>query len=254
MTRKRRRPLHNRRDESKTQKLRLKAIWERRPAAKRLKSAKHPVTGELTKYLWGRIGLDVGGVILTRLYPDKRRIDKGNFKEDSKLFPLAVESVRLFVLLFGAGNVVIVKNDDKKGVVASETYETLEKRFDNFFKRTGFKVDNWLVTKHRTQKGGFCRRHFLNFFADDKAQVGRYLPKETIFLWYGSEADEDDVHRLAVSKRARDGRLHALYVPDWPHLVSEVLRYYPNWEETMVGRPQEEQDEINRLYKLLMAA
>ncbi len=259
---KRHHSLLERREASVVRKPRLQAIWKR-PLSKRLASRKHPVTGEPTKYLWGRIGLDMGGDLVTRLYENGEPILKENFPQDSRLFPYAIEAVRFLVLLFEAEYLVIVKNDDDKGVVAREARETLHnvqlhdgsKRI-NFFKETGFLDDrkHWLVTKHRTQKGGFCKRHLLNFFVDDKAEVGRYLPRNTVFLWFGTEAKEREEHREALLARARRGRLKFQQVTDWKRAVAEILRHYPNWEECLQGRPQAEQEEMEMLHNLLMAA
>lgn len=216
-------------------------FW-RKPMPSRLVLRVHPATGESVQWYDANLGFDVGGVMLSRFSQRGTPLPRERYKDNSPLYEGVREAFRLFVLLFGAKRIFIIKNDSPDGALARESWETLD-RYD-FTKRTGFLPANYLKTKNRTLKWKHCHRHKIDIYADDKAEVGRFLPRRTFFFWFGEEAQEDQQHVLAVFSRGRKGRLRYMQVQNWSRLTEEVLRFFPPIEEVLEGRPELEKDEV----------
>lgn len=221
-------------------------FW-RKPLPKRVVMRPHPVTKVPVQWYDGRIGVDVGGVMLSRFSGKGKPLPLEEYVA-SPLYEGVRDAFRLLILLFGAERVFIIKNDSN-GTLSQESRDTLKKH--KFFDETGFLDRNWLITKKRINKGQHCHRHRIDFLVDDKAEVGRYLPRRTFFFWFGEEPQEDPEHERAVVNRARKGHLRYMQVKDWNRLTEEIFRFFPPLEVVMAGRPETENDEVKRLLAAL---
>lgn len=200
----------------------------------------------------GRVALDAGNTLLDRRAKSGRPLQVEEFPTKSRLFKLARQAVRLLVLLFGAENVFIIKNETPRRL-GKETFDTLDRL--KFFASsvTGFRRENYRLTKFYARKGPACRRLGIDFMVDDRARVGCTLPSRTYFLHYGEPATREAKRwSNAIAKRVIRGTLKYSRVHDWSEVMREILHFYPvSLKDILRGRSQEEEADIVALYATL---
>lgn len=197
----------------------------------------------------GRIGLDVGGVLLNRYSQEGAPLKTEEYPH-SEMFVGARAAVRLLVYLFGPEHVFILKNNGRRRLAKQSLRRLM--RLD-FFEGTGVRKENYLVIPRRAEKWRACWDRGIDFMVDDKAQVLRYLPPHTMAIQYGeTPPKEEPEHPRAIGKRVKKKTMRFSRTHNWRQTFEVILEHYDiTREDMLVGRTSRERADIIALWKEL---
>ena len=119
-----------------------------------------------------RLGIDVGGVIITSAKGGKGGHEDTKLRDKNQMeVKDSIESIRKLVEHFGEENVLIVSKAGKK--MEGKTLEWF--KANNFFDKTKLRRENVHFCKERHEKKAICEKNGINLFVDDRLDVLKFV-------------------------------------------------------------------------------
>ncbi len=132
------------------------------------------------------LGVDLGNVITSKTQPYPF------------VFPDAFEVINKLTSLFNNTYIISRVNTDQRGRAQKWFIDV------DFFNKTNIKEENGYFCFDRRDKAIFCRGLNIDYFIDDRADVLRHLPDNTIKLLFQPTKDLEMIENLNNCYTIRD--------------------------------------------------
>lgn len=163
-------------------------------------------------------GFDLGRVAFVREHP--------NYEFPVRLYHASpfvewvLPSVWLLVKLLTPERVHIIKNAATKQL--AELARSMLQR-SRFFEYTGMLESNYHPSKDRVEKRYACETYEITHMVDDRAEVGRFLPRQVEFFWFRPQEVDRQKHGEALRLRERQENFVYHEIDGWVDVLDIFL-------------------------------
>eukprot|EP01116_Phalansterium_solitarium_P025341 TRINITY_DN9642_c0_g1_i2.p1 TRINITY_DN9642_c0_g1~~TRINITY_DN9642_c0_g1_i2.p1 ORF type:complete len:218 (+),score=14.63 TRINITY_DN9642_c0_g1_i2:95-748(+) len=177
-----------------------------------------------------RIGIDIGGVLISRLATDGGGKLEDTFFSDNFLSTRPVqgafEAVAELVSTFGANNVHLVSKCGQ--TVQNKTLQWLQHM--EFYQHTGVPPGNVHFCLERHEKAAICTHLAINAFVDDRADVLGFLlsvPTMQTLFWFSEGLEQDPRTVQQLQSKVDATRLRLVLAKSWADVVAHLRNSEP---------------------------